>query len=139
MPDNLNYNAGAVITYFARLDVAPTGTSRVLSQIKTPGVDGVGLREEELTADPFEGRSIVYVGSFADGDAVRVIYEALRGKLLTINHKGMSSANVAVLDVKVAQQRPCYAHFVILPDGTVDSGLAAAVEANWIFQYAGPP
>lgn len=142
MADNLNYNSGAVVTYFARLDMAVIGTMIELSNITTPGVDGVAFRQEALRPGEFEAQSSVFVATGGDYDAVRVIYEALKGRLLTINRTsfGLSHANVLVLDVAVAQPIPmarCF--YVILPDGSVSTGVGFEVRARWKFIYGGPP
>jgi hypothetical protein len=142
MPDNLNYNSGAVVTYFSRLDGAPQGTKRELSDVTSIGVDGNAFRLEALRAPAFDGESLVYVASFPIADSIRVIYEALVSNLVTINRvsMGLAHADVMVLDVVVAQFKPIvYAAFVILPDGSVSSGPAVEVRARWKFQYAGVP
>jgi hypothetical protein len=140
--DNLDYNSGTVTTYFSRLDVSPQGTRIMLTDIKSIGVDGQAWRRESLNAPPFDGESVVYVASFPLADALRVVYEALVGRLVTINRNsmGLNSPNVMVADVAVAVYKPiAQAHFVILPDGSTSSGVAAEVRARWKFQYGGPP
>jgi hypothetical protein len=141
MPDSINYDAGTILTYFARLDAAPQGTQQILSDVTSPGVDGVGLRLEARRASPFEGVSEVYVADINDAAVLRAVYDSLCGKTAVLTVNGKDYSDIAVLSVVVEPfQLVARAIFVTLPDGTTSTGSnAVRVRARWAFQYAGAP
>lgn len=140
MPDNIEYAAGGITTYFSRLETNPQGTRRTLTDITSIGVDGVAVRKEELRAPEFGGESLVYTDTANNAGLIRQIYEGLVGKLVTIEHQGVDFQNIMVLDVAVSLHRPVVkAFFVILQDGTTSTGTGFEVRATWRFRYGGTP
>lgn len=141
MPDSINYNAGAILTYFARFDANPQGVQQQLSDITAPGADGVGYRKEARRPEPFEGLTEVYVASFADAVSLRAVYDSLAGKLVTITVQAQVYTSILILNPVVVEPFVPTPRglFVILPNGTSDTGEAVIVRARWAFVYAGAP
>lgn len=140
MPDSINYNAGTILTYFARFDAAPQGTQQMLADITTPGADGVAYRKEARRPEPFDGLSEVYTDTFANAATLRGVYDALVGKLVTLTVQDVSYTNILVLHPVVVEEFTPIARalFVILPDGTTSTGSGVMIRARWTFIYGGP-